>query len=128
MKFMMRVKDDRSEWWEDFDKEDAIDQQSAEKSGRKIIEYYNATLRHNDLPRTILEVQMGGNGKRTHDWQKTNLVTVRGRGGSYYDTLRCRACGCEARRYGLSNVHRIGKWKAAKWDICNPNKKAEAPK
>lgn len=124
MKFRMRVKNDRRDWWEDFDESDAIDQGSAEECGRKIIENYNATLYPGDLPRTVLEVQMGGDGKRAHDWGKTNLVTVMGRGGSNWDTLRCRACGCEARRYGLNAVQRVGKWKAAKWDVCNPNAEA----
>lgn len=123
MKFRIHVKDERNEWWEEYDKIEVVDLTSAEVCAKQMIERYNATLYPGDKPRTLLEVQLGGEGKRAHVYEKTNLVTIRGRSGSLYDLMKCSVCGCEARRYGLlQSVQRIGKFKARKWEHCPGNK------
>ena len=37
-----------------------------------------------------------------HEWYKANAVTIDGGGGYTYDVWRCRLCGEEVKRYGLS--------------------------
>ena len=124
MKFRIHVKDDVSNWWEDYNESSVVDMPSAEEEGRKMVRLYNWTLRPGEAPRTFIEAQLVGEGELDHDWEKTNLVTVTGKHGASHDTLRCKRCGCEARRYGLSNIRRVGKWAKPKWEHCHPKGEA----
>jgi len=49
------------------------------------------------------------NNSYFHDWEKTNLVTITGRGGLSYDNYRCKRCGVTAKRFGLSDDFRRDK-------------------
>lgn len=50
----------------------------------------------------------------THEFDKTNMVSIPGR-GTVYDRYRCDLCGLEGNRYGISAA------------ICVPNKKKNPP-
>ena len=43
-----------------------------------------------------------------HDFEKTNLVTIRTR-MNCYDTYVCRKCGLKGKRYGLSDFISVNK-------------------
>lgn len=39
-----------------------------------------------------------------HTWEKTNLVTIQGKGGKGYDTYRCIYCGLTAKMYSFGEL------------------------
>lgn len=46
----------------------------------------------------------------SHEFDKSNLVTQRGKGGTF-DTYKCKHCGLEGKRYGLSELITVKKAK-----------------
>ena len=65
---------------------------------------------------------------RRHNWEKVNLVTIKD-GSGLYDLLRCKRCGCERKRYGLTEPsssgcypRRVPRPKAVKKDIPKQSK------
>lgn len=102
-------------WEEKFDKPHVNSQAEAEEWARDTIAMFNATLRENEKPRTLLMVKLDGESE-VHDWHKTNMVTVI-RGGELYDTYRCSRCGATGKRFGLSHNIVIDK-KFAKQTLC----------
>ena len=80
------------------------------------IEQFNAHLRHGETPREVVDVIIDGES-RTHNWEKTNLVTIV-RGSRLYDTCRCTKCGITGKRFGLGSPIRDLKYKAAKYATC----------
>ena len=130
MKFKVQVKNDQlPPWWEEFSYNEVTDQATAEAFAKKMIEDYNETERARYGARAhlreVLAVEFVGAGPLRHEWEKANLVTIMSRSGSY-DVMRCRVCGCTARRYGLGEApfRREGKWSAAKCQNC-PGPKTE---
>lgn len=104
-------------WWENYDKpiEDAA------KWANDTIAQFNATLYEKEQPRELLEVVVLDSSKNTgvHDWKKTNSFTVKGRDGSYYDTMQCAGCGITAKRFGLSAApKRDPQFKAMVYENC----------
>lgn len=107
MTFQMAVcslRDESVVWTEDYDRENVIDQASAEKAAALIIEDYNAYLREHEAARKVVSVIFGAGDAvpepKPHDWKKTNLVTVSNKSGSW-DEYKCNACGITAKRHGL---------------------------
>ena len=124
MQFKIHVKDSRSDWWEEQNRSEVSDLEQAQSFSKFLIKEYNSSLRLHERRRTVIGVEIGGDRKLDHDWEKTNLVTIMS-GYSSYDTARCRVCGCEARRFGLGGYTRIGKWRGAKWESCPREKKVK---
>ena len=46
---------------------------------------------------------------KLHDFRKTNIITITGKKIAPYDNYRCQKCGCEGKRYGLSEELEITK-------------------
>jgi hypothetical protein len=68
----MLVKDDRGSWYEDYHRDSVVDQESAEREGRGIIDYWNSTLHPGDRPREFVSVVLdAGDATRDHKWEKT---------------------------------------------------------
>ncbi len=100
MKFRIRVSDGSSEWWESFDENITNAQQWAADT----IQSFNDTLRLNELPRTLLDVEVVDVDTRAkHDWVKTNLTTIIQR-GRIYDSYRCTCCGITGKRHGIGGL------------------------
>jgi hypothetical protein len=127
MKFRIKVKDDRNQWWEDYDKPDVNDLPSAEIKGRELVQYFNDTIRPYETPRTFLLAELTSNGNElgdtlptheSHEWEKSNLVTIRER-GRYYDTAKCSKCGITAKRFGLGDHVIDGKYRAKAFKYCD---------
>lgn len=129
MNFRMQVTDGSQTWWEDFNYPSVRSQQNAEDEANRMIERFNATLRPYEKPRTLLSVAFGeGDSEETkpmrvrHQWEKTNLITVKGRGGNYYDEMRCSNCGITGKRYGLGGVTPDSQYKAKAFLSCDTAK------
>lgn len=129
MKFQIRCKHlDRDgkvaptgDWWEPYDEPEVNTQEDAETWAKVTLERFNSTLRPNEFPRELLEVQLIGKGEKgiKHKWEKSNLVSTVGYGGSIYDTYRCAVCGITGRRHGTSEyIVRDTQYKAKKYQYC----------
>lgn len=69
-------------------------------------------------PRTLVSVRAFHADSQSHDWEKTNLVTIQGRGG-LYDTAKCRRCGITAKRFGVSDHTIDPKFRAKVYGRCD---------
>ena len=97
-------------WWKDEGADDSTAHvediarrgHDALELGEEVIANFNRTLRPGEVPRVVVRVEEGGEGRLRHRWRKTNLVTVMGgrRGGSW-DEYRCEDCGVTGKRYTL---------------------------
>lgn len=102
-----------------------VDRATAEASAAAMIASYNEEEVQRYGPgnrgiRQILSVKfLGDDSDKPHDWEKVNLVTSMGDGHGARDKWRCKICGCEALRYGVSSTFkRIGNWRSAKFKHC----------
>lgn len=74
----------------------------AQGYAQKLIDRFNDSLRQGESPRKLLKVTRSDNEVSVpHTWEKTNLVT-KVTGGRVYDTYKCKVCGIEGKRYGIS--------------------------
>ena len=107
-------------WTEDFDIAGAKTMAEAQRGVEDSVFTFNYTLRPGALPRILDVIEVGGDGKLAHDWEKTSLVTEFGKfGGAAFDRYRCRRCGITGKRYGLSEtISRDRKYSASKWSAC----------
>lgn len=123
MQFTIKVRNDRDgrEWNEEYNKPEVCNQATAEKKGRELVAYFNDTLRPHESSRTFLFATFGdGSALQSHDWQKSNLVTIMGKRGSSHDTAKCSRCGITGKRFGLGNdVVRDSKFKAKGYASCD---------
>jgi hypothetical protein len=114
----MTVKDDRSTWTEEYDKP-AKDIAEARIVAEQMIENFNRYLRPYELPRTLVDVSVGGNAVLAHEWQKMNLVT-QVKGASSFDIMRCAQCGITGRRFGIGeDVKPDGQYRAKAFKSCD---------
>ena len=116
MKFRMHCKNQRSDWWEYFDKEccDPI------VWATDCISRFNDTLRPGELPRELVEVDILDSANvPEHKWEKlTAGMSIMFR-GSCVDLMRCSRCGVTGKRYGLgSSVKRDSVFRAKKYEKC----------
>jgi hypothetical protein len=125
MRFTIKVSDGQSEWEEPYDKEEVTNPQ---EWAEETIAWFNTTLRPGERARTLLGVTVQGestkaeNSSVEHDWEKSNLVTIMGRGRSY-DTYRCRNCGVTGKRLFLDSPVIIDpKFKAKVYQSCDTAK------
>jgi len=92
--------------WEDYEKDEVTDLESAKRWARETVDYFNATLRPHEKPRTLGRVklvkQARGSSQSTkdHAWEKTNLVTVV-KGSQAWDEYECSRCGVTAKLHGI---------------------------
>lgn len=122
MKFKIHIKNSDNDWWEDFNKPEVHDQGSAETCSKRMIDRYNDTLYPGDKPRTLLEVVFGeGKESESHDWQKVNLMTLKGQ-YAMYDEMRCKNCGITGKRYGLEGVSLDSQFGAKAFQHCNTSR------
>jgi hypothetical protein len=78
-----------------------------EPGGRPKRELVRAYVEDSDAP-----------ANRPHDWTKTNLVTVMGRGGAH-DTCRCTVCGITGKRHGVGLPVRDPAFRAKVYGTCD---------
>lgn len=110
MKFSIKVRDVGAEehkaWDEPYDKPEVTDQATADAWGKDTIAFFNSGLHSYEKAREWISTTLvdGSEGSvKDHDWTKTNLTTIAGRGeGMSYDTQKCVRCGVTGKRYGLS--------------------------
>lgn len=111
---------DTDAWWEDYDKEEVVDEATAKAWAQATIQSFNDTLRPKEKPRRFTgRVEFLGAGTKEHRWVKLNWTTKADHRGNF-DMMRCERCGAEGRRYSLGQfgVKRGAPWKAKKWIKC----------
>ena len=121
MKFKIKCCDKGDQdnfWWEDYDKNvDDVD-----KWGQAIIGNFNSTLAPGEKEREYLGYEIIDSfsvSPESHDFRKTNLVTIMGSGGRSYDNYKCSKCEVTGRRYGFEFIIiRDKKFKSKKYDYC----------
>lgn len=123
MKFNMHVtyKDTPGEpWLEDYNRPGLKSEEQAQKYASDMIDRFNATLRPGEKPRKLIAVTFEDNNARaSHEWQKTNLVTLLDNRGVPFDTLLCLNCGVTAERWGLEHIRLSPKYrKSVKYQFC----------
>jgi hypothetical protein len=90
---------DDTAWPEPYTK----DVRDPQKWGEQTIAKFNDTLHPGERARVLVRVEVAPNKtKLSHDWRKTNAVTVM-RGSRVYDTYRCHRCGGTGKRHGLEH-------------------------
>jgi hypothetical protein len=98
---------------------------------RELLARFNGSLRPGERKRFMDSVKVEDMGKVdpriSHDWTKTNLVTIM-RGNQSYDTARCRVCGITAKRFGVGGYTRDREYRAKMYETCNGAQKALAKK
>lgn len=61
-----------------------------------------------------------------HNWEKQNLITIKGRGGMY-DELKCSHCGMKGRTYQLGLVRVSNSYKAENINLCPKAEESKTP-
>lgn len=126
MKFEMtvQVKDEsREPWKETYDKRELTTVEEVEQWCRDTIDFFNASLSLFEEPRKFISVEIVSEISGEHDWRKTNLMTIRGATGGYWDTYECADCGITGKRYGLNDyVKRDPSFKAKGYEKCDQAK------
>lgn len=121
MKFACIVRhsndDVKQSWREEYDRPTVHTLEEAERWSKETVARFNATLRENERPRTLMSVEKVADESDQHQWEKTNLVTVKDRNG-LYDKLICLNCGVTAKRYGLDNFILDLPWRRWKDSGC----------
>lgn len=120
MKFQIEVleKGARASWWETYDKEEVVDEATARAYAKKMIDYFNSTLRSGEKRRSFVGgIKLIDEGTREHKWTKSNVVTLADHRGAF-DNVTCKTCGARARRYGLWNLKMQRGYTAKKWKTC----------
>lgn len=95
-----KVGDEDNFWWENYDKPTT----NPEQWCKDIIGYFNATCKPGEQQRVylgfeLLAVQVM---KVEHNWSKTNLYTITGK-GFMHDTQKCNGCGITGKRFGFAD-------------------------
>jgi hypothetical protein len=116
-----------NEWTEDYDKVGIGDNGNllqAEDWAFQLVKWFNDALRPEESPRELLKTELIG-ASTAHDWYKrTNGMSVQFR-GQLVDVFECRKCGVTGKKFRLDSVdvRRDAKFKAKKYDVCNPTHK-----
>ena len=118
MKFRIKIADKDTPdnfWWEEYEKN--IDDPM--KWGKETINDFNEILMPNERERIFLDAEiLDKDAVKDHDWDKTNLISLKDRFG-IYDIYKCRRCGITGRRYGFYSVNRDSKYKAKVYARCD---------
>ena len=93
------------------------------KWARDLVANFNATRTETEFTRKLIRLQIvrgSENVVEKHDWEKSCLVTIC-RGGTSYDTMRCKRCGVTGKRYGLgqNGVILDSKWRHPDYRRCD---------
>jgi hypothetical protein len=127
MKFsiIVRKQGKKETWREDYNRTDVLNLDEAAHWGRKLIDAFNDSLRSYEEPREYVGVQESPDSVAVapHEWHKTNLVTII-KGHEAYDTAICLRCNITGKRFGLGGVTIDPKFKAKKYQSCNPKGKS----
>lgn len=89
---------------------------------KETIDSFNQTLRPGESPRELVKVVVldeKSDVKKTHDWEKSNLVTKTSRTHGSHDTFRCNRCGITGKRFGLdSGIRRDYRYRHPRFEHC----------
>lgn len=124
MKFSVRCRNvgEEDEWSEPYEKDNVKTRAEAEQWAKECIEYFNDTCRSGEPHREVVGVVVDdstADNVKEHDWQKSNLVTIRSPVGMY-DAYRCRRCEVTAKRYGLGGDFMLDrKYRSAVYQRCD---------
>jgi len=87
---------------------------------QSVLDNFNKTLKPGESRREIsghVRV-LDFTNRKEHDWEKTNLVTIK-KAGRMFDTWRCSSCGITAKRFGIGGPIVIDpKYKKADYKYC----------
>lgn len=111
-------------WEEPYNRPDCETLDEAKQWAEDTVAEFNRTLRPYEKTRILLNViEKDNDSVASHEWHKTNLVTIV-KGRQTYDEMICLRCNILGRRYGIGfgGVERIGKYKAAKYASCDPER------
>lgn len=91
-------------WQEDYEDDGKFGRGMPEEIVGRILDFFNSTLRPNELPRRLVRI-VSSEGEPAphiipHAWEKQNLVTIIDKHGSY-DKMKCTVCGIMGKRFGL---------------------------
>ena len=115
--------------WESYDKPEV---ENPEAWAVETLKTFNKTLRPNEKARRLLRIEILDSRSEAeintdihaaveasgHDWEKTNLVTIKDRRG-FYDAYQCKKCTITARRIGVMwPPVRDPKYRAAVYSNC----------
>lgn len=126
MKFNILVRYPGGEpWKEDYNRPDVLTLEQARVWGMNLIHRFNDTLQSGERAREYVGVEEDPDSDAVtpHEWHKTNLVTII-KGHSAYDTAICLRCNVTGKRFGLGGVTIDPKYKAKKYQSCNPKVKS----
>jgi hypothetical protein len=121
MKFKILVKDEKEQWWEDYEKNISDPKAWA----AKIIDRFNRTLRPGERPRTLLDVVLkNASNDKYHDWiKRTDGMSVSFRGNSV-DLYFCSKCGITGKRISLGGDIKIdSKYRKKAYRECHTAQK-----
>ena len=106
--------------------EDWIEDSWLSCTPEKVIDDFNSFIYPGQRRRELIAaIPLKDNLKKTHSWEKSNLVTQI-KGGSIYDSYKCEKCGITGKRFGFcGSVILDSKYKADKYKFCNPKQKEE---
>lgn len=111
--------------WETHNENKVTDKETAATLVAEWIKAFNEVelMRYggNGKPRTVVDIQIVGEGPRRHEFEKSNSMTIGGDGHAPRDRWVCKVCGCVGLRYGVSGtIKRTGAWSAKKYEFCIP--------
>ncbi len=124
MKFRIIVKDEGSEWHEDYDVPGVETIEDAQKWAENTIARFNSGLRPYETAREVVRVEETSgeakisNIKSEHQWHKTNLVTIAGKYFGSHDTAKCENCGITGKRFGVGDVKLDREFSAKGYASC----------
>ena len=113
-------------WEEPYNRPDCETLDEAKQWAESTVENFNRTLRSYEKTRVLLDVlEKDNDSVASHEWIKTNLITIIKKGANY-DEMLCLRCSITGRRYGLgfNGVERDKKYKAQKYASCDPERTA----
>ena len=125
MKFKLKICEtnehgEKNCWFENYD--EPI--KNPEEWGKEIIERFNSTLKPYEKAREYAGFEIiDVNQNEKHQWQKTNLTTLKDSYG-FLDKYVCYECGITGKRRGLtSNVKRDHQFRGVVYTRCDTAKK-----
>lgn len=123
MKFILTVRKitGGKTWQESYDMPELTTEESVEKWGLWIVNWFNSSRRDNtETARILVRVKIVGEST-DHLWRKTGAMTqIHSRLG-IFNTYQCENCNVTGKRFGLQHNIRIdSEFRAKKYRSCAP--------